>query len=566
MSEYMTLWGVLNEMRLKEELCDVVLRVDEVEFKAHKIILFARSPYFRRWSSSDQTVYTFTNVSPDIMELIIHYIYNQDIRVTTDNVQALLVMANYLLMRDLVHGCYDFLKAYLSPENCLEIWKYADTHSFSELQDQAYAYTLHHFEEVVRSPFSKFLELNVEQLGGMLERDELNVKQEKTAFQAIIKWIAHEPDVRMRHIANLLLKVRLALIDQEYFLENIKTHPLVSSSLECQPIITHTMKTMFHINRVGHNTGCPDPFARPRLPYSILFAISGFGGASPTNVVETYNSRMDSWMCISSREERARAFHGTVFLDGFVYVVGGVDIKESFNTASKFNPLDGTWNEVAPMHFRRCFVSVAMLDGYIYAMGGFDGEEWLNTAERYQPSKNQWSLIPSMHEVRSDASATTVLGKIYICGGYNGNDCLFTAECFDPRYNQWTQIEPMRIQRSGVSVIALNNQVFAIGGFDGAHHLRSVEAYNPRTNSWRMLASMFYKRSNFGVEVMDGRLYVVGGYSSEGTTCNCEYYDEESNDWFHVQDMNIFRSALSCCVISGLPNVTDYTIVYDDFL
>ncbi|XP_053476799.1 kelch-like protein 10 isoform X3 [Ictalurus furcatus] len=516
MSEDMTLWGVLNEMRLKEELCDVVFRVDEVEFKAHKIILFARCPYFRRWSSSDQTVYTFTNVSPDIMELIIHYIYNQDIRVTTDNVQAVLVMANYLLMRDLVHVCYDFLKAHLSPENCLGIWQYADTHSFSELQDQAYAYTLHHFEDVVRSPFSKFLELNMEQLGGILERDELNVKQEKTAFQAIIKWIAHEPDVRMRHIANLLLKVRLALIDQEYFLENIKTHPLVSSSLECQPIITRTMKTMFYINRVGHNTGCPDPFARPRLPYSILFAISGFGGASPTNVVETYNSRMDSWMCISSREERARAFHGTVFLDGFVYVVGGVDIKESFNTASKFNPLDGTWNEVAPMHFRRCFVSVAMLDGYIYAMGGFDGEEWLNTAERYQPSTNQWSLIPSMHEVRSDASATTLLGKI--------------------------------------------------GGFDGAHHLRSVEAYNPRTNSWRMLASMFYKRSNFGVEVMDGRLYVVGGYSSEGTTCNCEYYDEESNDWFHVQDMNIFRSALSCCVISGLPNVTDYTIAYDDFL
>ncbi|KAF4076050.1 hypothetical protein AMELA_G00226010 [Ameiurus melas] len=63
-------------------------------------------------------VYTFSNVSPDIMELIIHYMYTQDVRVTTDNVQALLVMADYLLMRDLVRSCCDFLTEHLS---CCEI-------------------------------------------------------------------------------------------------------------------------------------------------------------------------------------------------------------------------------------------------------------------------------------------------------------------------------------------------------------------------------------------------------------------------------------------------------------
>ncbi|KAF4090532.1 hypothetical protein AMELA_G00053790, partial [Ameiurus melas] len=138
-SEDMTLWDVLNEMRLEEELCDVILRVDEVDFKVHKIILCANSPYFRslfmRWSSSDQTVYTMTDVSPDIMELIIHYNYTQEILVTTDNVQAVLVMANYLLMQDLVRDCCEFLKANLSPKNCLGIWQYADTYSCSELQD-----------------------------------------------------------------------------------------------------------------------------------------------------------------------------------------------------------------------------------------------------------------------------------------------------------------------------------------------------------------------------------------------------------------------------------------------
>ncbi|XP_053477749.1 kelch-like protein 10 isoform X1 [Ictalurus furcatus] len=147
MSAAMTLCGVLNKMRLKEELCDVVLRVDEVEFKVHKIILCARSPCFRalftKGSSSEQKVYTMTNVSPDIMELIIHYIYTKEIRVTTDNVQALLVMADYLFMRDLVRDCCDFQKAHLSPENCLGIWQYADVHSYNVLQDHSYSYLLH---------------------------------------------------------------------------------------------------------------------------------------------------------------------------------------------------------------------------------------------------------------------------------------------------------------------------------------------------------------------------------------------------------------------------------------
>lgn len=59
---------------------------------------------------------------------------------------------------------------------------------------------------------------------------------------------------------------------------------------------------------------------------------------------------------------------------------------ECFNTTCTFNPLDGTWNEAAPMHSRRGYVSVVVLDGYIYAMGGFEGTQILNTAECYEPS------------------------------------------------------------------------------------------------------------------------------------------------------------------------------------
>lgn len=46
------------------------------------------------------------------------------------------------------------------------------------------------------------------------------------------------------------------------------------------------------------------------------------------------------------------------------------------------------------------------------------------------------------------------------------------------------------------------------------------------------------------------------------TTINyVECYDAEANEWFDAAPMNLNRSALSACVISGLSNARDYSLV-----
>lgn len=99
-----------------------------------------------------------------------------------------------------------------------------------------------------------------------------------------------------------------------------------------------------------------------------------------------------------------------------------------------------------------------------------------------------------------------------------------------------------------------------VGGFDGNVRLHSVEAYDPRTNTWCQVASMLTPRSNFGIEVVDDRIFAVGGFNGFTPTYNVESYDHVVNQWTEACGMNIFRSALSCCVISGVPNMAEYTI------
>uniref|UniRef100_A0A7N8X2V7 Kelch-like protein 10 n=1 Tax=Mastacembelus armatus TaxID=205130 RepID=A0A7N8X2V7_9TELE len=558
--------SVYNELRLEGRFCDAVIKVDDAEFQIHKIILCNCSPYFRalftRWSTSDRKNFSVPGLSSNMMQLIIDFAYTGSVSVTEDNVQDLLLAADLLNVIEVVQTCSEFLGEQLCPENCIGIWQFTNICFSPELQCKAYSYIIDHFEEVVSC--EEFQQLSVEELSDILDRDDLNVKKESTVYEAVVHWITHIPEERERHITLLLSKVRLALTSIEYIKINVLSADLVKNNRDSLMVAHTAIQTIFHIMTNSPSlSGLCNPIRRPRLPNAILLAIGGWSGGDPTNGIEAYDVRADRWINVTNNLERPRAYHGAAFLNGYVYCIGGFDRVEHFNSVRRLDLRTHTWDEVAPMYNRRCYVSVTVLNGCIYAMGGYDGHARLNTAERYTPEINQWSLIAPMHEQRSDASCTTLNNKVYICGGFNGNECLQTAEYYNPETNQWTMITPMNSRRSGIGVIAYVGHVFAVGGFDGSNRLRSAEAYNPCTNTWHLVASMLTPRSNFGLEVIEDRLFVVGGFNGFTTTYNVEYYDSTSSEWSEACDMEIFRSALSCCVVSRLSDMTEYTVPRD---
>ncbi|XP_073323621.1 kelch-like protein 10 [Pagrus major] len=494
-----------------------------------------------------------------MMQIIIEFAYTGSLSVTEDNVQELLVAANQFNIMNIVQACCDFLEEQLSPKNCIGIWHFTKFYSCSELQEKAYKFVLDHFEEVVST--EEFQDLTVEELSDFIESDDLNVRKESTVCEAVLHWITNSPQEREGHLLLLLSKVRLALMSQDDLGTTVMSRELVKSNAECSQMVMDIMDNKDHLTSPA--LVMRDSAARPRLPNAIMLAIGGWSGADPTNGIEAYDIRADLWVNLTNDEERPRAYHGTAFLDGYVYCVGGFDRQESFNSVRRLDLSTHTWQEVAPMHFRRYYVSITVLNGCIYAMGGYDGHVRLRTAERYRPDTNQWTIIPSMHDIRSDASCTTLNDKIYICGGFNGNECLETCEYYSPETDQWTVIAPMNSQRSGVGVVAYADCVFAVGGFDGSARLRSTEAYDPRTNTWREVSSMLTTRSNFGIEVIDNYLFVVGGFNGYTTSYNVEYYDAATDEWCEACDMEIFRSALSCCVVHGLPNMAEFTLCRD---
>lgn len=151
-------------------------------------------------------MYKIPGISPEMMKLVIEYAYTRTVSITADNVESLLGTADQFNIMGIIRLCCEFLKSQLCLENCIGICRLTNYYHCPGLRQTAYMFILHNFEELIKVS-TEFLDLSIHELTDIIEKDELNVKQEEVVFDAILKWITHDPWHRKQHIPILLSKV-----------------------------------------------------------------------------------------------------------------------------------------------------------------------------------------------------------------------------------------------------------------------------------------------------------------------------------------------------------------------
>ena len=77
---------------------DVTLVVGDTELKAHKLILSARSPVFAAlFVEMQESKVTITDVSADVLQEVLRYIYTGKVEALKDNADKLLAAADKVL-------------------------------------------------------------------------------------------------------------------------------------------------------------------------------------------------------------------------------------------------------------------------------------------------------------------------------------------------------------------------------------------------------------------------------------------------------------------------------------
>ena len=105
---------------------------------------------------------------------------------------------------------------------------------------------------------------------------------------------------------------RLGLIPDTSFMEKIKSHKYIKDRKEVKPLIIRALRLLYDLELdEAREMDVYNPLTRPRVPHEVLFVIGGWSGGSPTNVVETYDTRADRWVhCAFAQDAGARAYHG----------------------------------------------------------------------------------------------------------------------------------------------------------------------------------------------------------------------------------------------------------------
>ena len=140
----------LNNSPMEKHFYDFIIRcADDVEVKGHKIILASQTKFFeglfRQEQEKDFVLLDFTS---ETVKVCLKYLYTGQLKITGDNVQDLLMIANYLLISPLTTLCTDYILDNIDLTNCLGILSLADGTGNTRLMDRAMLLTCSNIQEI----------------------------------------------------------------------------------------------------------------------------------------------------------------------------------------------------------------------------------------------------------------------------------------------------------------------------------------------------------------------------------------------------------------------------------
>lgn len=345
--------AAFRKMQQRGQLCDVVLEADcGHQVNAHRVVLSGCSPYFRgmflnRLVESTQRVVYIRQLDSDILEAVVAFAYNSEIRLQADRVLPLLVAADLLQVRTLFEECCGYLSTHLSSDNCLSLKAFAELHNCKSLLQLCTEFAMEHFEEIVQC--EEFLQLPSDQLIDFISRDKVRVSCEEQVYKAVLQWVYHDIESRGEYFREILGHVRLPFVSFDFLSEHVEQEHLIREN-QCQDYIDEAY--LYKLSPEKRPSLKHSPRARPRKPSGLQDVILCTGGMSkthPISSVEQYDLRTDSWTAVAEMEI-TRYGLTTCFHDGCLYASGGYnDTLGYLNSVECYCLREDKWKNVAPM-------------------------------------------------------------------------------------------------------------------------------------------------------------------------------------------------------------------------
>ncbi|XP_028992421.1 kelch-like protein 41a isoform X1 [Betta splendens] len=514
----------LKELLNENKLIDCILKVGDRSIPCHRLIMAACSPYFRELYFAEDVVeadkkeVVIENLDPNVMEVIVNYMYSAEIDINDDNVQDILAAANRFQIPSVFTVCVNYLQKNLSRKNCLAIYRLGLMLNCIRLAVAARDYIADRFETVSRD--EDFLQLAPPELFAIIGADALNVEKEEVVFESLMRWIRKDKEKRVKSLGEAFECIRFRLLPEKYVKEKVEKDDLIKADSELLKKLK-VIKEAFAGKLPERKKGADDEEEEEgKLPgylndtrrygmhaKDVLLMISD-------NAAVAYDAQENECFLAAMTEQIPRNHVSMITKKNNLYVLGGLFVDEE----DKENPLQcyfyqldslaAEWTALPPMPTPRCLFAMGECENLIFAVAGKDLE--------------------------SDESHDTVM-------------------CYDTEKMKWSETKKLPLKIHGHCVVSENGLVYCIGGkTDDNKATNKMFAYNHKKSEWKEVASMKTPRSMFGAIIHKGKIIVAGGVNEDGLTATCEAYDFGTNKWSPFTEFPQERSSVNLVSCGGL--------------
>ena len=516
----------LNIHRKQDYLCDITLvSIDDIEFKAHRNVLSAASPYFDKLLQSNmkenrEGIVRFEEISGSVLKDVLEFIYSGTVDVTQENAEKLIAAGNYLIIPGLKTASGRFLEREMSHINCISTFYLAEKYECDELITNSRLFI--HKNIVSVAKLDEFLLLQAKEIERWISSDEITVNEEADVFKIILDWVNHRKSERKTAFEELFGHVRLSFLSRDY-LEDVVTNELVRENSACVKLVMDAAMKMATFVDEDH---LPQ-LSRKGQETRVIVARGG-------KYTFCYIPEEDLWKRLpDGLKDKNANLHQMIKFRDQLFIFGRNEDTE------RYDPAFNVWSE---LNLYRNSAKLVVLKGEIYAVEvNIYSRDDETTIKKYNVKRCTWeTLISSCEGCRENACVIAAGSHLYLFGGKIPFREVYVvkAERFDTVKNKWEEIADMQEGRSCAFGVATENKIFVTGGLRNGTRLKTCEIYNISTNEWQLVANLNVPRFHGSMVCLNGKLYVLGGVNDRNQgELSVECFDPANDQW--IQETTI---------------------------
>ena len=224
------------KLRGVKALMDFKIHVKDDEFPCAKFVMAAHSPMLRAMLESDMAEVAkqeirLDHMSKDIIQIILDYMYCENVSFHKDQLMDLLAASDYLQMTELKETCLDEVPDILGPGNVIEWWKEAVKMNYDNVKEKCEEIIAANFGQISRQ--TDFLNLNLTEMQYYVGDICSETVHSDDIVDATIRWTGHEEE-QVALLEDLLLNIQLNKCSDEGIKAIIDTH---ESLLDKTPMV-----------------------------------------------------------------------------------------------------------------------------------------------------------------------------------------------------------------------------------------------------------------------------------------------------------------------------------------